>query len=148
MKKVSKTYVKKTNPMWSISTLCLPPRLSPLSFLLLHFLADCFLSTWTSDGEPFSALLSRRSGSRFQPAPQRRATASFCSFFFTPSIKPNQMHCHFLRKGPKVPQGTSVLLPHNWSPLSENYSSVPHLNCNGGLQSNQRGCNYTCQMSD
>lgn len=140
MRRVSKAYVKN-QPTWSIGTLCLSLRLSLLSFLLLHFSAYCFLSTWKSDGEAFSALLSWGSGTSFQPVPQRTTRASCSSF--DPSIKPKQMHCHlsatYLIKATKVPQGTSVLLPFNWSLLSENYSSVPH--SNGGLQSNQRGCN-------
>lgn len=105
-KKLVKHMSKKPSPMWSIGTLCLPPRLSPLSFLLLHFLADCFLSTQTSDGEPFSALLPRHSGTSFQPAPQRRARASFCTFFYPlhqtqPVALPPV--CHPSKKGTRSP---------------------------------------------
>lgn len=137
--------MSKNQALCGVLALCLLPRLSPVSFLLLHFLADCFLSTWTSDGEPFSALISWCSGTSFQPGPHRRARTSFCSFFYPLHRTQPDWHCHlpatFLRKGPKVPQGTSLLLPHNRSLLSENCSSVPHLNYNAGLRSNQRGCN-------
>lgn len=145
MKKVSKKTSRKKQALCGVSALpASHPDCLHFPFFCSTFWQIVFCQHRHRMENPSQHCFLRTVAPALSPLP-RGGLEHPSALFLIPSIKPNQLHCHlsatFLRKGPEVPQGTSVLLPHNWSLVPENHSSVPRLNYNRGLQSNQHGCN-------